>query len=363
VTLDITIPLVLRYARPNKRYRTKEILLYPLPNNPKGLLKILENPSKRKLCKECAATDSNELLLQWWQSSLDGKHPDPKRRLGSSSWCPMGTWQDSCPLCRLVILNARYLLKVAKDSGDEELCSKCREIGFDKTFSGYKEAHFPLGPVDQSWGKQPCALCRLMEALRTREESNRISSLDEAVDCTLVTIRNNCPNEIWDDRAWTEWYSTVLLCILPTIEPQIDYWNIREAAKSGFISRAAADYPNLSIAPAARRLNADTINFKLLKTWLDCCRNKHYMTCDLFQRKPVPNLRLTDCERLRVMPAPENVGYVGLSYVWGSSASRAPNMEDQNQMNGVDAVVKDATRATLQIGYSYLWVDRYCIPK
>jgi hypothetical protein len=25
VTLDITIPLVLRYARPNKRYRTKEI--------------------------------------------------------------------------------------------------------------------------------------------------------------------------------------------------------------------------------------------------------------------------------------------------------------------------------------------------
>ena len=66
--------------------------MYPLPNNPKGLLKILENPSKRKLCKECAATDSNELLLQWWQSSLDGKHPDPKRRLGSSSWCYMGTW-------------------------------------------------------------------------------------------------------------------------------------------------------------------------------------------------------------------------------------------------------------------------------
>ena len=87
------------------------------------------------------------------------------------------------------------------------------------------------------------------------------------------------------------------------------------------------------------------------------------MTCDLFQRKPVPNLRLIDCERLRVIPAPENVGYVALSYVWGSSASRAPNMKDQNQMNGVDAVVKDATRATLQIGHSYLWVDRYCTPK
>lgn len=52
--------------------------MYPLPNNPKGLLKILENPSKRKLCKECAATDPNELLLQRWQSSLDGKHPIPE---------------------------------------------------------------------------------------------------------------------------------------------------------------------------------------------------------------------------------------------------------------------------------------------
>ena len=45
MTLDITIPLVLRYARPNKRYRTKEIWLYLLtPCQMSALRQLQSNP-------------------------------------------------------------------------------------------------------------------------------------------------------------------------------------------------------------------------------------------------------------------------------------------------------------------------------
>ena len=55
MTLDITIPLVLRYARPNKRYRIKEILLYShlisMLGTPGQLLESRQVSERKIICE------------------------------------------------------------------------------------------------------------------------------------------------------------------------------------------------------------------------------------------------------------------------------------------------------------------------
>lgn len=62
--------------------------------------------------------------------------------------------------------------------------------------------------------------------------------------------------------------------------------------------------------------------------------------------------------------------YAALSYVWGASpptvtaSSSAPadaNPAAIGLPDTIPMVVRDAIKATLEMGVSYLWVDRYCI--
>ncbi|KAH8897689.1 heterokaryon incompatibility, partial [Thozetella sp. PMI_491] len=50
--------------------------------------------------------------------------------------------------------------------------------------------------------------------------------------------------------------------------------------------------------------------------------------------------------------------FVALSYKWGSTASGAPTTPLPEFL---PATVTDAIYVTMQLGYNYLWVDRYCI--
>jgi Heterokaryon incompatibility protein (HET) len=75
----------------------------------------------------------------------------------------------------------------------------------------------------------------------------------------------------------------------------------------------------------------------------------------------VPGFRLIDCDNRRVVAAPSSCDYLALSYVWGRS-----NPEDECEVadlgsRTLPAVIEDAMLAVVQLGFRYLWVDRYCI--
>ena len=97
------------------------------------------------------------------------------------------------------------------------------------------------------------------------------------------------------------------------------------------------------------------------------CKAKHRNLCH-DSRPTVPGMKLIDCYKtaksasaIRLEPmASTRHPYVALSYVWG-------NLNDNNSGSKAEddeplpKVVLDAMTATKEMGYQYLWIDKYCI--
>ncbi|KAK3365564.1 heterokaryon incompatibility protein-domain-containing protein, partial [Lasiosphaeria ovina] len=117
-------------------------------------------------------------------------------------------------------------------------------------------------------------------------------------------------------------------------------------------------------APAARILHQQ-VDFTPVRHWLDYCASHHGETCTAMHRAPVAGFRVIDC-RTRDIVSGTLAGeqtYAALSYVWGSDSTSflAVTTGDGRLPDDVPRVVKDAMEATLQLGFRFLWVDRYCI--
>lgn len=69
--------------------------------------------------------------------------------------------------------------------------------------------------------------------------------------------------------------------------------------------------------------------------------------------------RLIDCE-VRQLCDGGNKPYLCLSYVWGKIHA-AHGASDGSLPENLPQTIIDAITVTLNIGYRYLWVDRYCI--
>jgi hypothetical protein len=98
-------------------------------------------------------------------------------------------------------------------------------------------------------------------------------------------------------------------------------------------------------------------------SWLKICTNYHDSACngDLVR---VPGMNLIDCEKLIIVKAMQEMRWLALSYVWGSSAQTddpAEYREGSHLPTKLPATIKDAISVTLQLGNRYLWVDEYCI--
>ncbi|KAK2757157.1 tol protein [Colletotrichum kahawae] len=118
--------------------------------------------------------------------------------------------------------------------------------------------------------------------------------------------------------------------------------------------------------------------------WLDYCKENHRGLC-LPRLSMLSGLCLIHCRSRTVVAAPEDAEYVALSYCWGQPEPRRPWFQwwsgeistefpvaedNRNPAHGgihsylpldVPTVISDAMLVTISLGFSYLWVDRYCI--
>ncbi|KAF3003109.1 hypothetical protein E8E13_008214 [Curvularia kusanoi] len=120
----------------------------------------------------------------------------------------------------------------------------------------------------------------------------------------------------------------------------------------------------VGLLPIANPYEKITTGFSFVeeaKVWIHECAHDHTALCDLEEasRPRFTNLRVIDChasrdarERLEIVDAPPGCVYFALSYVWGPVA-KPPFPLPQT--------IKDSITTVLLLGYSYLWVDRYCI--
>lgn len=111
------------------------------------------------------------------------------------------------------------------------------------------------------------------------------------------------------------------------------------------------------------------VDAELLKCWVDFCKTYHKdEACAKPQTlKPVEGLRLIDCKQRKIVPAKDledvDLEYSTLSYVSGESdhvgndETSAPDTLPDN----LPTLFKDAIQLVSSLGYSYLWIDRYCV--
>ncbi|KAI0101307.1 ankyrin repeat-containing domain protein [Nemania sp. FL0031] len=273
------------------------------------------------------------------------------------------------------------------------LCRVCAAIDLDAAFSrrhtNYRgRVVAKLGRVDKTWETRRCPLCRLFAAARPRPN---VGGKHKLVSFS-TTQSWLCHEELtWWFGVENAWIDTMVLAVvansvlrgLPYVsESEKDLlWPDRAAAgvvngvfSAGLISRLGSNCPYKANAITTPRLAADGCDLSVARGWIRCCRENHSQQCNPCKLATVPHLRLIECATRRIVEHKEfeAVGtplYVALSYVWGQPSPTQSKKQQQQEQHSfgeegsgvVEATIEDAIRVTLELGYGYLWVDRYCI--
>ncbi|OAP59600.1 hypothetical protein AYL99_06898 [Fonsecaea erecta] len=262
----------------------------------------------------------------------------------------------------------QYIGELATEN-TASLCPVCSTIDLDAVFrsrhteyNGRTVAY--LGRIDDTWEERACPLCRLIAAVRPRSGTD--------LDCVLVSFSTTqswlCHDELmlWDLFEFNDtWVDTMALGVIDLSDWGITALSggVNNVFSAGFISRLGSNCPDGEKAVSVPRLAADGSDLRMstARDWIKCCRLHHGKGCNPPRLASVPHFRLVECTTRRIVEQDPEVGapppYVALSYVWG----QPPRWQQQSLDDTVEPVIEDAIRVTLELGYEYLWVDRYCI--
>lgn len=130
---------------------------------------------------------------------------------------------------------------------------------------------------------------------------------------------------------------------------------------------AATTRTSITAAPTLRgRLVAPKLDLKLPRMWLDFCKKNHLATCCRSPGPAIRGLKLVDCEVEDVVSVEdinvEGFEYLTLSYVSGETEKEAEK-SDGGLPEVLPPLIADALSVTKSLGYRYLWIDRYCVPR
>lgn len=108
---------------------------------------------------------------------------------------------------------------------------------------------------------------------------------------------------------------------------------------------------------------------ELITNWISACDTHHPLCTASESRETAPDVQFINCQTRSVVSGndlPSAAEYVALSYVWGiktpAKAGPETSIRPGNSLpEHVPAVIADAIKVTLALGFQYLWVDKYCI--
>ncbi|CAI9631203.1 unnamed protein product [Alternaria burnsii] len=172
-----------------------------------------------------------------------------------------------------------------------------------------------------------CALCALFSANWDREGSISI----EWMEPTYFDRYDNFSS--WSPAAVvfhnSNWMTKAVFEIIPTQD----------------------DHPD----PMTRLLHPTSIDFDRIQLWLQYCSNDDVAPLPRRKSAYLPGFCLIQCKSREIIKPLQECRYVALSYVWGKN----PPQESQDQC--FPPTIEDAIKVCLELGFEYIWIDRYCI--
>lgn len=109
---------------------------------------------------------------------------------------------------------------------------------------------------------------------------------------------------------------------------------------------------------AIRRL-AEYADLALVRKWIRLCDEDH-VDCLSKAGIELEGFRVIDCQRKTLIAGDKSMQYVTLSYVWGSEVSERPDRSGRLPSVLPD-LITGVIKVVLDLGYRYLWIDRYCV--
>jgi len=97
------------------------------------------------------------------------------------------------------------------------------------------------------------------------------------------------------------------------------------------------------------------VDFAIVKQFVEACKASH-KSCEPETSLQLLDLRVIDCVDNTVVVAPLGCSFVALSYVWGGLSADSYVLGSRIAF---PPTIEDAVRTTRELGYEYLWVDRY----
>jgi hypothetical protein len=104
-----------------------------------------------------------------------------------------------------------------------------------------------------------------------------------------------------------------------------------------------------------RALKQNGVDYAYIKNLLGKCLATHVTCNSKFDAGQPKYMKVIDCKTRTIIDSPDEP-YITLSYVWGPLESVIDKLP-----GALPATIEDAMTVTLELGFQYLWVDRYCI--
>jgi hypothetical protein len=97
---------------------------------------------------------------------------------------------------------------------------------------------------------------------------------------------------------------------------------------------------------APRLIDAGSIDYSVLQTWLRQCESDHSKACLPTRSARFLAFRVLDCKSRKIVQADPECSYVALSYVWGQ-------LQDTTNAE-FPQTIEDAFTVSLQLGFNFL---------
>lgn len=272
-----------------------------------------------------------------------------------------------------------------RDHGRPDLCSVCSSLNLEQHLQDISPT---VALTEEAWGSfdvkiadvgqhyrnaslGSCPLCPLLRACRIIVQLEHNSPETDVDFLHVFRLTDNlvCIDAFAKTGKGKYKLATeaLYLSIVPSVLGHGSSWERKDhGERCGFLTFRRKGAPQPAIfAPS---LVSPHIDLATARGWLGYCEQNHVILCSS-KPKPVAGLRLIHCRSLEVVSAIEDAQYVALSYVWGPSNGETGHSASSDyttpgnhlQPSNLPSTIVDAIQVTLEMGFEYLWVDRYCI--
>jgi len=214
-----------------------------------------------------------------------------------------------------------------------------------------------------------CPLCRFItHVLRRRQATADLCQVEVSIYSSEQTSLKGMPNTTGDDYTPFPIIAFTFAKGRPSGPAQYPLTKEFAVATAGIPSpRTTLAVPTPHIWEAfLESAPSQEPNWSGIARALSTCRDEHTTSCGEFLTPSIPALHVIDCATRTLVPFSEHVksvGYTTLSYVWGAATKTFALSAGSTLPAPAPLVVEDALKVCRNLGLSYLWIDRYCIPQ